>query len=60
MFKCWIYISGENISANSTDGLVSDKDEVYKSKSVRETEDKKINSYVPDMRTFSFFNRIGL
>lgn len=59
MFKCWMYISGENeISLNKEERL-SDKKEVYKSSdvTVKENESKIISSFIPEMRKFNFFDR---
>lgn len=58
MFKCWIYISGENQDSHCTEENVSDKNEIYGAVIKEEFKDRrstKIDSYVPGMRRFGFF-----
>lgn len=56
MFKCWIYISGEENSSQK-EGLVSEKEEIYTKKVLTEKEPLQVNSYLPGMRKFGFFDR---
>lgn len=57
MFKCWIYISGEEQNSLCSNEQVSEKTEVY-IKSNKEIESKKIDSsYIPGMRRFGSFDR---
>jgi hypothetical protein len=56
MFKCWIYISGAEQNSHCSAEQVSEKTEVY-NKSNKEAESKKIDSYIPGMRRFGFFDR---
>lgn len=58
MFKCWIYISGENLNSQCSQEHISDKSEIYGTGSKGEFKDRqstKIDSYVPGMRRFGFF-----
>lgn len=58
MFKCWIYISGENQDSLCSQEHLSDKKEVYGSRNkevVIENQSQKIDSYIPGMRRFGFF-----
>ena len=64
MFKCWIYISGEEQISLHTEECLSDKKEVYTASSketfketVKENESKLIDSYFPGMRRYGFFDR---
>ena len=61
MFKCWIYISGENQNSQCSQEHISDKNEVYvpriKEDVVVEKQTQKIDSYIPDMRRFEFLDR---
>lgn len=61
MFKCWIYISGENSNSLSSELHLSDKEEVYncnkKESEVKKTESKILNSFFPDTRKQGFLNR---
>jgi len=62
MFKCWIYISGEEQISLHTEERLSDKDEVYSKSSKEEipvvgNQSKMIDSYIPGMRRFGFFDR---
>jgi len=58
MFKCWIYISGENQNSQSSQEHISDKSEIYGTRSKEEFKDRqspKLDSYIPGMRRFGFF-----
>ena len=61
MFKCWIYISGEKQNTLQSEERLSDKSESYIAKkdiAAAENESKRIDSYIPDMRRFGFFDRL--
>ncbi|MBS1513435.1 MAG: hypothetical protein JSS63_00280 [Bacteroidetes bacterium] len=61
MFKCWIYLSGDNAEAGDAQLKISDNKIVYpKSCNITNTEEKesdKISSYFPDMSSLRFFER---
>lgn len=60
MFKCWIYISGENQNSLCSQEHISDTNEVYVPRikeDIVEKETQKIYSYIPGMRRFEFLER---
>ena len=62
MFKCWIYISGEEQISLHKEERLSEKQEVYvksikEDTSVNKNESTVIESYIPEMRRFGFFDR---
>jgi hypothetical protein len=61
MFKCWVAISGEKQNAFESEKRLSDKSESYSAKketAPAENESKRIDSYIPGMRRFGFFDRL--
>lgn len=60
MFKCWIFMSGENKDTFQKEECLSDKSESYavrKDTSASEDESKKITSYIFGMGGFGSFER---
>ncbi len=58
MFKCWIYISGENENSTGKEERLSDKETVYKNdKEVTINDPKKVSAYHQGSNRFGLFDR---